>query len=87
MAAPFRFPVLFLGGLELPSFLGIANELGGIQPLYGSLNLTQGRCLAYFIDQHSGEIGFRARQVTNEFQEADGFGHAQCPTVIFEDRS
>src|ERR1700733_12360063 len=83
LAPPFGFPVLFLGGLELPAFLRIANELGGIQPLCGSLNFTQGRRLAYFIDQHSGDIGFRAGQITDEFQEADGLGPPQCPTVIF----
>ena len=83
MSPPFRLPVLLLGCLELPTLFSVANELGGIQPLYGSLNFTQWRCLAHFIDQHSGEIGVCAGQITNEFQKADGLGHPQRPTVIF----
>jgi hypothetical protein len=57
--------------------------LGGIQPLYGSLNFTQRRCLAYFIDEHGGEVGFYSGQITNKFQKANGLGHPQGPTVIF----
>jgi hypothetical protein len=30
-----------LSGLELPALFCIANELGGIQTLYGSLNFAQ----------------------------------------------
>src|SRR5208337_2589444 len=60
MAPPFGFPVLFLGSLELPSFFGIPNELGSVQPLDRSLNLAQRSCLTHFIDQYSGEIGLGA---------------------------
>ena len=83
MAPPFGFPVLFLGGLELPTFFGVANELGGVQTLDGRLNVTEGCGPADFIDEHGGHIGFRAGQVTNEFQQTDGLGDPQCPTVVF----
>jgi hypothetical protein len=37
MSPPFRLPIFLLGRLELPTLFGVADELGGIQPLCGSL--------------------------------------------------
>ena len=66
-----------------PNLFSVANELGSIQPLDGSLNFTQWGSLAHFVDQYSGEIGVCAGQITNKFQKADSLGHPQRPTVIF----
>ena len=40
MSPPFRLPIFLLGRLELPTLFGVANELGGIQTINGSLNFT-----------------------------------------------
>ena len=82
VASLFGFPVLFLGGLELPALLGVANELGILQPLDGRLDFADGLGLTHLIDQERGEIGFRARQVANEFEQADRLGDPQRPAVV-----
>src|SRR6266576_1582294 len=83
MPPAFGLPAFFLSRLELPTFLGIANELRCIQSLHGSLNFNQRRRLTYFIDQDRCEIGLRARQIANKFQKAHGLGHTQSPTAVF----
>jgi len=83
VASLFRFPVLFLGSLELPTLFRVANKLGSLQSLDGGLNFAEGLCFADFIDQYGGQIGLGAREVANELQKADGLGDPQRPTVDF----
>ena len=80
IAPPFGFPVLLLGGLELPAFLGVADELGVLQLLDRRLHLGQRGGLADLIDKEGGDVGLGARQVTDELQEADDLGDPQAPS-------
>ena len=81
MRLAFGLPVLLLGGLELPAFLGVANELGVVQLLDRRLHLSEGG-LADFIDQEGGDIGLGAGQVADELQQADRLRDPQCPALV-----
>ena len=65
MTSPFGLPVLFLGSLELPAFLGIANELSGIQPLHGGLDFahTQTKVMPGFPQTMSPILAFQMNMV------------------------
>ena len=83
MASPFGLPVLLLGGLELPAFLGVPNELSVIQAFTRRFHFGDRACLPHFVDQECGDVFLCARQIPDELQQADDFGHSLRPATIF----
>ena len=75
-------PVLFLGGLELPAILGVADKLRIVEFLDGCLDLGDRCRVADLIDQEGGNVRLRSRQVADEFQKTNGLGNPKRPLFV-----
>ncbi len=78
----FGVPILLLGCLEFPAFVGVANELSGVELFDRRLHLGDRCGFANFVDQECGEVGLGARKITHELQQANHLGNPRGPALI-----